>query len=75
MRVRKAPGGRTTAAAASTSLDAGDGPPQGFELEPPERRIRKAVPSRDGLSQWRHYDPWLKPLCDALGDALVHYDE
>jgi hypothetical protein len=27
------------------------------------------------LSQWRHYDPWLEPLCDALGDALVHYDE
>jgi tetratricopeptide (TPR) repeat protein len=30
---------------------------------------------RDGLSQWRHYEPWLRPLRDALGDALARYRE
>jgi len=28
-----------------------------------------------GISQWRHYEPWLGPLKDALGDALVRYRE
>jgi hypothetical protein len=28
---------------------------------------------RDGLSQWRHYEPWLGPLQEALGDALARY--
>ena len=28
---------------------------------------------REGLDQWRHYEPWLKPLKDALGDAVVRY--
>ncbi len=28
---------------------------------------------RAGLSQWRHYEPWLGPLKDALGDALARY--
>jgi tetratricopeptide (TPR) repeat protein len=30
---------------------------------------------REGLSQWRHYGPWLTPLREALGDALVQYRE
>ena len=30
---------------------------------------------RTGLSQWRHYEPWLGPLKAALGDALVRYRE
>jgi tetratricopeptide (TPR) repeat protein len=30
---------------------------------------------RTGLSQWRHYEPWLGPLQEALGDALVRYRE
>ncbi len=25
---------------------------------------------RDGLEQWKHYDPWLGPLKAALGDAM-----
>ena len=25
---------------------------------------------RDGLDQWRHYEPWLQPLKEALGPAL-----
>ena len=30
---------------------------------------------RGGLSQWRHYQPWLGPLSEALGDALTRYRE
>jgi hypothetical protein len=26
---------------------------------------------REGLDQWRHYEPWLDPLKSALGDALA----
>jgi len=26
---------------------------------------------REGLFQWRNYEPWLGPLKDALGDALT----
>jgi hypothetical protein len=25
---------------------------------------------REGLDQWRHYEPWLEPLRAALGDAF-----
>ena len=28
---------------------------------------------REGLDQWRHYEQWLGPLKDALGDALASY--
>ena len=28
---------------------------------------------REALEQWRHYEPWLGPLREALGDALTHY--
>jgi tetratricopeptide (TPR) repeat protein len=28
---------------------------------------------REGLDQWRHYEPWLEPLKLALGDALTRY--
>jgi tetratricopeptide (TPR) repeat protein len=28
---------------------------------------------REGLDQWRHYEPWLGPLRDELGDALLRY--
>jgi tetratricopeptide (TPR) repeat protein len=30
---------------------------------------------REGLSQWRHYEPWLAPLRETLGDALWRYRE
>ncbi len=30
---------------------------------------------REGLSQWRNYEPWLGSLKDALGDALIRYRE
>jgi tetratricopeptide (TPR) repeat protein len=28
---------------------------------------------REGLDQWRHYEPWLGALREALGDALTRY--
>ena len=30
---------------------------------------------REGLFQWRNYEPWLGPLRDTLGDALNRYRE
>ena len=30
---------------------------------------------REGLFQWRNYEPWLGPLRDSLGDALIRYRE
>jgi tetratricopeptide (TPR) repeat protein len=59
----------------------------GLEFEPAcvefyktERSVRTASSEqvrqpiyREGLDQWRHYEPWLGPLRAALGDALTHY--
>lgn len=33
-------------------------------------QVRRPV-FRDGLTQWRHYEPWLTPLVEPLGDALA----
>src|SRR4029453_13726195 len=30
---------------------------------------------REGLLQWRNYEPWLASLSDRLGDALTRYGE
>lgn len=35
-------------------------------------QVRRPI-SRDGLHQWRRYRPWLNPLEETLGDALIHY--
>ena len=35
-------------------------------------QVRRPI-SREGLEQWRHYEPWLEPLKNALGDALSRY--
>jgi tetratricopeptide (TPR) repeat protein len=59
----------------------------GLEFEPScvefyrtERSVRTASSEqvrqpiyREALDQWRHYEPWLGPLRDALGDALTRY--
>ena len=37
-------------------------------------QVRQAI-NRDGLDQWKHFEPWLGPLKDALGDALTRYRE
>jgi tetratricopeptide (TPR) repeat protein len=35
-------------------------------------QVRQAL-YREGLDQWKHFEPWLEPLKSALGDALVRY--
>ena len=59
----------------------------GLELEPAclafhqtARSVRTASSEqvrqpiyREGLQQWRHYERWLGPLRDALGDAVAGY--
>jgi hypothetical protein len=61
----------------------------GFEFEPAcvefyktERSVHTASSEqvrqpifRDGLCQWRNYEPWLGPLKDSLDDALIRYRE
>ena len=48
-----------------------------FENERPVRtasseQVRQPI-YRDGIEQWRHYDPWLGPLKSALGPVLEAY--
>jgi tetratricopeptide (TPR) repeat protein len=35
-------------------------------------QVRRPI-FREGLDQWRHYEQWLSPLKDALGDALLRH--
>ena len=37
-------------------------------------QVRQPI-HREGLEQWTHYRPWLRPLEDMLGDALIRYRE
>ena len=39
---------------------------------PSSEQVRQPI-GRDGLTQWRHYEPWLGDLRLALGDALTGY--
>lgn len=39
---------------------------------PSSEQVRQPL-FRDGLSQWRNYEPWLNPLRDSLGDAIGRY--
>jgi tetratricopeptide (TPR) repeat protein len=39
---------------------------------PSSEQVRQPI-FRDGLDQWRKYEPWLGPLKSALGDALDRY--
>jgi tetratricopeptide (TPR) repeat protein len=50
--------------------------PSCIEFHKTERSVRTASSEqvrqpifRDGLDQWRHFEPWLEPLKAALGDA------
>jgi hypothetical protein len=36
-------------------------------------QVRQPV-NREGVDQWRAFEPWLGPLKDALGDALEDWD-
>lgn len=53
-----------------------------LEFHKTERSVRTASSEqvrrpifREGLEQWRQYEPWLGPLKEALGDALTRYRE
>ena len=37
-------------------------------------QVRQGI-YREGLQQWKNFEPWLSPLKDALGDALDRYRE
>ena len=39
---------------------------------PSSEQVRQPI-YREGLEQWRNYEPWLAPLRAALGDALERY--
>jgi tetratricopeptide (TPR) repeat protein len=39
---------------------------------PSSEQVRQPI-FRDGLDQWKKYEPWLGPLKTALGDALERY--
>ena len=54
--------------------------PQCIEFYKTVRSVRTASSEqvrqpiyRAGLDHWKHFEPWLGPLKDALGDALVSY--
>lgn len=54
--------------------------PACVEFHKTERSVRTASSEqvrqpiyREGLAQWRHYESWLGPLREALGDALMRY--
>ncbi|HEX4649337.1 MAG TPA: sulfotransferase [Steroidobacteraceae bacterium] len=54
--------------------------PACVEFHKTERSVRTASSEqvrqpifREGLDQWRHYEPWLQTLKDALGDAVIRY--
>jgi len=54
--------------------------PACLEFHRNERSVRTASSEqvrqpiyREGLEQWKHYEPWLGPLREALGDAVVRY--
>jgi hypothetical protein len=56
--------------------------PQCIEFHKTQRSVRTASSEqvrqpifREGLDQWRHFEPWLDPLKQALGDALTRYRE
>jgi hypothetical protein len=39
---------------------------------PSSEQVRRPI-FRDGLDQWKSFEPWLEPLKIALGDALTSY--
>jgi tetratricopeptide (TPR) repeat protein len=54
--------------------------PRCIEFHKTERSVRTASSeqvrqpiNREGLDQWKHFESWLEPLKNALGDALDHY--
>ena len=56
--------------------------PRCIEFHKTERSVRTASSEqvrtpifRDGLDQWRHFEPWLGPLRETLAKHHAHADE
>jgi tetratricopeptide (TPR) repeat protein len=41
---------------------------------PSAEQVRRPI-NRDGVDYWKHYEPWLTPMKEALGDALESWDK
>jgi tetratricopeptide (TPR) repeat protein len=41
---------------------------------PSSEQVRQPI-SGEAVNHWRHYEPWLRPLTEALGPALTRYPE
>jgi hypothetical protein len=41
---------------------------------PSSEQVRRPI-NRDGIGQWRPYEPWLGPMKQALGQALHDWDK
>jgi hypothetical protein len=41
---------------------------------PSVEQVRQPI-YRQAVDQWQHYEPWLGPLKEALGDVLTRYPE
>jgi tetratricopeptide (TPR) repeat protein len=39
---------------------------------PSSEQVRRPI-SNEAVDHWRHYEPWLKPLLEALSSTLTHY--
>lgn len=42
-------------------------------MTPSAEQVRRPI-NRDGVDTWRHYEPWLGPMKQTLGDALDNWD-
>jgi predicted Zn-dependent protease len=43
-------------------------------MTPSSEQVRRPI-FRDGTVQWKNYEPWLEPLKESLGGALLRYRE
>ncbi len=41
---------------------------------PSAQQVRKPI-YREGVEHWRHYEEWLQPLRESLGDVLGAYPD
>ena len=41
---------------------------------PSAEQVRQGI-NREGVDQWRRFEPWLGPLKESLGDALDNWDK
>jgi len=61
------------------SLPFEDGVLRFFENERPVRtasseQVRQPI-YKAGVDHWQHYEPWLGPLKEALGDTLTEFEQ